>query len=238
MLDVVETQDWTYKEAWANNPVDATSMSGKFVTVWYSLRNTGDYPLLLDLYGELKASGQYFQQTYDVSHPISDAYQLELQPRDVTISAFVFDVPEDVKPEMLTIIQGTRDQGGSMVAEVDLTRVNLEAVPPDETLALSYEFYNAEHLDLAYDLYSSDAQAQVTFDQFARGNEGSPTISDYAFPSVRINGARSEVERTLTEYDPRTFEEDQERKIQPLIREDGVWRIEMRPDQLEYYQQQ
>ncbi len=47
VLDVVETQDWTYKEAWANNPVDATSMSGKFVTVWYSLRNTGDYPLLL-----------------------------------------------------------------------------------------------------------------------------------------------------------------------------------------------
>jgi len=236
VLDVVESQNWHYMETSGGSAVDATSMAGKFVTVWYSVRNTGSYPLTLDLSATLAAGGQYFQESEDVQHP-RGAWQLDLAPNDTVITGFIFDVPRDAKPEVATIIEGRPEAPTATLAEVDLTSGNLGEIRPEETLALSWEYMNAGQFGLAYDLYSSEAQAQVSLDQFTRGNDTGWSTSDYAFPSIEISGDQATVERVLTAYNPQTFETDQSRAVQPLVREDGAWRISMRPDQLEYFRQ-
>ena len=227
VLDVVESEDWFYPDTSNSQQVDATSMAGKFVTVWYAVKNTGRHTITHDLEATLAAGGQFFESSQEVQHPRS--WATELAPNDVMVAAFVFDVPRDAKPESLTI--------GANIGYFDLTRANLEKVAPEEILALSWEYVNMGDAQLAYELYSTDAQAQVTQEQYAAGTAyyTKEPIIDYAFPSVEISGNRATVERVYTYYSIEDFATGQDRATQPLVREDGVWHIEFRPEQIEYF---
>jgi hypothetical protein len=189
VLDVVEGENWFYPATSNSQQVDATSMAGKFVTVWYAVKNTGRRTITHDLEATLEAGGQFFESSQEVQHPRS--WATELASNDVIVAALVFDVPRDAKPESLSI--------GANIGYFDLTRANLEKVAPEEILALSWEYTNMGDAQLAYELFSTDSQAQVTQEQYAAGTASyiKEPIIDYAFPSVEISGDRATVERVI-----------------------------------------
>jgi hypothetical protein len=51
---------------------------------------------------------------------------------------------------------------------------------------------------------------------------------------VEISGDRATVERVIKYYSTENLTTGQDRTRQPLVREDGVWHIEFRPEQMEY----
>ncbi len=78
---------------------------------------------------------------------------------------------------------------------------------------------------------------QVTQEQYAAGTAfyTKEPVIDYAFPSVEISGNTATVERVYTYFVIEDFTTGQDRATQPLVREDGVWHIELRPEQIEYF---
>jgi hypothetical protein len=145
VLDVTRDKSWFYPETEEGFGSQAESMSGEFVTVWYSVRNTGVQPMSLNPGAKLTAdSGESFALAEDAQ--CDDLGRI--QPRGLQLGCFVFDVPTDVEPESVWV----SFRRGNLAPETfDLTEANLENIGPDETLALHYELGNVGYFYLTYD---------------------------------------------------------------------------------------
>jgi hypothetical protein len=241
VLEVTRSEDWFYPDTEEHFPWRAQSYAGKFAIVWYSVRNTGTAPLNIGKLGDSSAgtltadTGESFNVSEDakcgpVEHGVED-----LAPRDLQLGCMIFDAPADAQPERVAIRFGKAQYEP---ATVDLTRAQPESVEPDERLGLFYEYNNVQFFDLAYAMFSEESRAQFTFEQYetlaVRDFKQDP-VSDYAFPSVTIQGDEATVERIMTAWDYRNYETTTSRRTQHLVREGGVWRIVARDDQIEYF---
>ncbi len=125
---------------------------------------------------------------------------------------------------------------GDLLGGIALTeRVTGEEGPgPDEIMALNAEYHDNQLWEEKYSLYDSGTKAQVPFEAYAaRSGEVVSAIVDYSFPSVEIRGDTAEVTRVYG-FETESNHEDR-REVQPLIREDGQWRIVLTPEQLAFY---
>jgi hypothetical protein len=236
VLDVTRDQRWFYPETEDGYGSQAESFAGEFVTVWYSVRNTGVQPMSLRPGANLETDSG---ETFSRSETATCDELKRLQPRALELGCFVFDVPEDAAPESVWV----RFNRGNLAPETfNLTEARLEDVSPEETLAMYWEYLNVGYFDLAYDQFASESKAQFTSEQFQTAMTTGTSeqwrrypISDYAFPSVEIEGDRATVERVMMTYDNKNYESSQQRKTQEFVKEDGAWRIIARPDQVEYF---
>ena len=102
---------------------------------------------------------------------------------------------------------------------------------PEEVLALQYRLINAGDYDGAYALFAKQSKQLVSPEQYGSyfGANAPYSITDYSFPSVDVQGDAATVEVALT-ADSASGQESYQR-AQQLLREDGAWRVVMRPDQ-------
>ncbi len=235
----------TYSDGTALS-TDAFPTAGKFVVVTYSVRNTGTGPLNVGFSGTLSTEGgESFEESEDAFHPnalldgVSGGF--ELQPRGLELGQFVFDVPTDVEPTTLTagytnLGDSSASAGGaSQAGDVDLTRKAEPGAPPEEVLALQYEYTNMQSWDLFYDLLAERTEDLVSEELLTRVNTEGPaySIMEYSFPSVEVQGDNATIERIFTTS--QDGETPQDTATQEAVLEDGAWRILMRDDQAEYY---
>ncbi len=225
--------------------VEGFPTAGKFVVVTYSVRNTGTGPLSVGISGTLSTAGEeLYEESSDVFHPnaLLDGTSggFELQPRGLELGQLIFDVPSDVDPQTVTMgYTGMGDSSasasdGSQAGDVDLTRMAEPGAPPEEVLALQYEYGNMQTWDLAYDLFAEESKGMVSETQYADVNErGDLAITQYSFPSVQVQGDSATIERLLTTTE--VGEEFQDQATQEAVLENGTWRIVLREQQVEFY---
>ena len=226
---------------------DAFPMAGKFVVVTYSVRNTGTGALNVGFSGTLSTEGgESFEESDDAFHPnalldeISGGF--ELQPRGLELGQFVFDVPTDAEPTTLTtgytnLGDSAASAGGiSQAGDVDLTRRDEPGAPPEEVLALGYEYTNMQSWDLSYDLYADGSEDSVSEELFTRVNteEKAYSIIEYSFPSVEVQGDNATIERIFTTSEP-DGETYQDTATVEAVLEDGAWKLLLRDEQVKYY---
>lgn len=237
VIDVFEGDSYRYNETPSSfEKVDTYSMAGKFVTVIYSARNTSGSQQQQDLEATLTAGGETFKEAGHVEYPRE--IEIDLAPRGVTTNEFVVDVPTDVDPETIKIkTQGGTATYGTDVGSVDLTKGNLENIPPEETIALQYEYQNHDNFAAAYDLFDSASKAKFSEEQYVAYWESGPASSmyTYAFPEVSVNGDRAEVTGVFSAFIPKTYEKLAYRKNYTLLMEDGAWHLVARPDQIKAF---
>jgi hypothetical protein len=226
VLDLVESDQYRYTETPESEGVDTFSMAGKFVTVMYSVRNTSTNSQTVDLSAKLRAGAETFQEDDGVEYP--RLYEIKLEPREVTTAEFIFDVPTDVTPETLEV---------SGVGNVDLTRGNLEAIPPEERLATQYEYANHEDYKNAYALFDESSRAKFTEEQYtaywAEGPDSS--IYTYAFPSVEVSGSTAKVTGVYSAWVPKDYEKLAYRNEYEMVMENGAWHMVARDEQVEAF---
>ncbi|MDP9437777.1 MAG: hypothetical protein M3P49_03385 [Actinomycetota bacterium] len=102
---------------------------------------------------------------------------------------------------------------------------------PEEVLDNQYRLINAGFYDSAYDMFSEESRQKISreqYEDFFLGNDYA--ISDYSITSVNREGDEAVLEVELTT----TSDAGQESYgvSQPLVREDGVWRVVVRDEQV------
>jgi len=240
ILDYFVTDNYYYLEdAYLDIAQDAFSKAGKFVVVNYSVTNTSPQNVEPNLGAVLHArSGdmvEVYEESSDVVHPASGLAGMELAPRQVGTSQFIFDVPEDVEPELVVVsLLDEIDEPISEAGAIDLTEQDPQGPRPEEILALQYEYANMYAWDQAYDLFAQQSKDQVTPEEYAKyQNASTLSITDYAFPSVEVQGNTATVDRVLTIGSSEG--EEQNRRTQKLVLEDEGWRVLMRDEQIQEF---
>jgi hypothetical protein len=209
------------------------SQAGKFVVVSYSVRNTGKSPFDDCVSAMLLTKGgESYQEADEPEHPHSGGYGFELAPRGVGVGQFIFDVPQDAEPSKLAVAPGCGSEMGLDAPTVNLAEKDTSGVSPEETLALYYEYGNMKDWRREYAMFADESKAQVSEEQFVNYWDAAPPgfIGEYSFPSVEVNGDSATV--TAVRTTSLAEGDNQDRVEQELVREDGVWKIVMRDDQI------
>ncbi|MEJ7872801.1 MAG: hypothetical protein WKF67_11140 [Rubrobacteraceae bacterium] len=249
VLEVAVFDEYFYLESTYSDQtvqsIQGFPTAGKFVVVTYSVRNTGAGPLNVGFSGTLSTEGgESYEESGDVFHPNAlldgSSGGFELQPRGLELGQFIFDVPADVDPATLAAgytnlgDSSASAAGDSQAGDVDLTRRSEPGAPPEEVLALQFEYANMQAFDLAYDLFAEQSEGLISEGRYTEVQEqGDLAITQYSFPSVQTQEDRATIERLFTTSEEgETF---QDKATQEAILEDGAWGIVMRDDQAEYY---
>jgi hypothetical protein len=218
---------------------ESLSQAGKFVVVNYSLTNTSSQTVSPTPFAQLHAAnGEVFDQTPEVSppHRIDPVLAVDdIPPRGMIVSQFIFDVPSDVVPELLTITNEPTLTRSLDVGAVDLTSENPQGPSPEEILALQYEYANMTAWKQAYELFAQESQARVSEQEYADFWKSRPpeAITEYSFPSVVVQGDHATIERVYT--DATAKKSVQSKATQEAVREDDGWRIVMRDSQVKAF---
>lgn len=244
VLDYFVTDHYYYLvDPFIDETQDAFSQAGKFIVVNYSVTNTSSQTVQSDLSAMLHVKvgnkTEVYEESDAAAHP-SDTYGMELAPRQVETSQFIFDVPQDVEPELLAVNSGsyataTASPGAEEVGVIDLTEEDPQGPQPQEILALQYEYSNMTAWEQVYELFSEESKEQVSLEQYRAYWEKQPSgaIQEYAFPSVKIEGDHATIQRVLTTSTPDG--EYQDKATQEAVLEDAGWRIVMREDQVKAF---
>jgi hypothetical protein len=149
---------------------------------------------------------------------------------------FIFDVPVDVEPRLVAVLyeDGLEEIRGE-AGVVDLTREDSQGPRPEEILALQYELGNMYEWEEAYDLFAQESQDRVSRGQYVSFWEGTEdnAVTDYAFPSIEVEGDHASVESVITGA---TESKDvQDKRTQEFVREEEGWRIVMRERQVRLF---
>jgi hypothetical protein len=161
---------------------------------------------------------------------------LELAPSEMGTGQFIFDVPTDVDPELVTVLfENDPEQPMGEAGVVNLTRQDSPGLRAEEVLALQYEYLNMTAWKQAYELFAEESKREVSLEQYEAymdsGYSERPTaVIDYAFPSVEVEGDHVAIERVFTLSTPDG--ENQQKATQEAVLEDERWRIVMRDDQI------
>jgi hypothetical protein len=223
---------------------EAFPRAGKFVVVNYSVTNTGPQTIrpLFRAQLHLNAGGntKVYEESAAVAHP-SESLGMQLAPREVELSQFIFEVPREADPEVLAVSTGSSyasakaSPGGEEVGVIDLTKEDPKGPRPQEVLALQHEYYNMTAWERAYELFAQESKDRVPKRLFVshkrREYRRSPTaFTRYSFPAVNIEGDRATMHIVLTYSQPAG--EQQERIVQEAVLEDEGWRIVMPDEQV------
>jgi hypothetical protein len=122
---------------------------------------------------------------------------------------------EEPAPSKAPTKQGARQEEGS----------------PEDVLALQYEYINTGDFEQAYSLFAQQSRREVSLAQYRTFFEANApySVTDYSFLSVRTQGSSASVEATFTVNSAGGVEQLQ--RTQQLVRENGDWRVLMRPEQ-------
>jgi hypothetical protein len=104
--------------------------------------------------------------------------------------------------------------------------------PPEDVLALQYEYINSGELEEAYELFAEQSRREVSLAQYSTFFEDNApySVTDYSFVPVRVGGDSATVDAEFTV----TSASGVERlvRIQEFVCERGDWRVVMRPEQV------
>jgi len=103
---------------------------------------------------------------------------------------------------------------------------------PEDMLALQYEYINRGDYQSAYSLFAEQSRQEVSLGQYRAFFEANApySLSDYSFSSTQAQGDSVTVDAAFTVNSPSGTEQLQ--KTQRFVRENGEWRVVMRPDQV------
>jgi len=240
VLDYFVTDNYYYLEnpsKYGRDEQDVFPEAGRFVVVNYSVTNTGSGSLEPNLGATLEVEGgeqaEFYDETDAASHP-SDTYGMDLAPRQIGLSQFIFDVPSDVKPTAVGVsILDDIDEAVDTVGAIDLARQDPKGAVPEEVLALQYEYVDMAAYEQAYALFAEQSQAKVSLQQYSDYMSTDPSaVTDYSFPSVSVNGDQASIERVGT-FALRDGSEIQDKATQEAVFTDDGWKIVMRDDQIQ-----
>jgi hypothetical protein len=104
--------------------------------------------------------------------------------------------------------------------------------PPEDVLALQYEYINRGDFDNAYSLFAEQSRQEVSLEQYRAFFEANApySLSDYSFSSTQTQGDSATVDATFTANSAAGAE--QLERTQRFARENGEWRVVIRPEQI------
>jgi hypothetical protein len=187
---------------------------------------------------------QHYEESDAAAHP-SESFGMELAPRQVELSQFIFDVPQDVEPELLAVnssgsyATATASPNAEEIGVIDLTKEDPQGPQPQEILGLMYEYYNMTAWEQAYELYAQESKARVSEQVFVSQNQqddqrNATSFTELSFPTVNIEGDRATMQ-VVRSYTTENEGDAQEQITQEAVLEDEGWRIVMRDEQYKYY---
>jgi hypothetical protein len=240
-LDYFVTDHYYYLEnPFIGDVMEGYSQAGKFVVVNYSVTNTSAQTVQPNLGAMLHAKTggklEVYKESRDVMHPKSGLDTLELAPRQMGTGQFIFDVPTDADPELVTVLfEHDPEHPRGDAGVVDLARQDSLGLGAEEILALQYEYLNMTAWKRAYELFAEESKREVSLEQYEAymdsGHSERPTaVIEYAFPSAEVEGDHATIERVFTLATPDG--EQQQEATQEAVLEDEGWRIVMRDDQI------
>lgn len=248
VLDYFTADEYYYAtDLYMEDEQDALSQAGKFVVVNYSITNTSPQTISPTPIGQLHARAAGRVEVYDQSSQVTPPHRLspelalvEIPPRGMLVSQFIFDVPTDVEPELLAVTDEPTINTSLDVGVVDLRESDPQGPRPEEVLALQYEYYNMAEYEKAYELFAQETKDRVSEQAFTSLNRRDDqqgkgfSYTRYSFPSVNIEGnqATIEVVRSISTADT---DEAQDRITQEAVLENEGWRIVMRDEQYKTY---
>jgi hypothetical protein len=103
---------------------------------------------------------------------------------------------------------------------------------PEDVLALQYEYINSGNFEEAYSLFAEQSRQEVSLTQYRAFFEANApySVTDYSFSPAQVQGdsASVDVEFTATSASG----EERLQRTQEFVRENGDWRVVMRPKQV------
>lgn len=103
---------------------------------------------------------------------------------------------------------------------------------PEDVLALQYEYLNRGDFDKAYSLFAEQSQQEVSLAQYrAFFEDNAPySVTDYSFSPAQVQDDSATVDAVFTANSAAGSEQLQ--RTQRFVRENGKWRVVMRPEQV------
>src|SRR5919107_764114 len=122
-----------------------------------------------------------------------------------------------------TVEQTTVPTGGPCVSQEQ---------PPEDVLALQYEYINNGDFEEAYSLFDEQSRREVSLAQYrAFFEDNAPySVTDYSFVPVRVRGDSASVDVEFTVTSASGVERLE--RTQEFVCERGEWRVVMRPEQV------
>jgi len=104
--------------------------------------------------------------------------------------------------------------------------------PPEDVLALQYEYINSGDFEEAYSLFAEQSRREVSLAQYrAFFEDNAPySVTDYSFVPVRVRGDSASVDAEFTVTSASGVERLE--RTQEFVCERGEWRVVMRPEQV------
>jgi hypothetical protein len=246
ILDYFVSDSFYYlADPYFGQPQAYVSEAGKFVVVNYSVTNTSAETIRPTPMGRLHAGAGDTVEVYEQNDQIVPGGRMspemrmdEIAPRQVRVSQFVFDVPDEVDPELVAVTDGPTVTSSFDVGAVDLTESDPQGPRPEEILALQYEYGNMAAYEQAYELFAQETKERVSeqtyvFAQERDNQENSIAFTGYSFPSVDVRGDRATIERVATYSNE--DEAGRDKATQEMVLEDDGWRIVMRDEQYDFF---
>ena len=108
----------------------------------------------------------------------------------------------------------------------------LQEQPPEDVLALQYEYINSGDFDEAYALFAEQSRREVSLTQYrAFFEDNTPySVTYYSFVPVRLGGDSASVDAEFTVTSASGVERLE--RTQEFACERGDWRVVMRPEQV------
>lgn len=122
-----------------------------------------------------------------------------------------------------TVEQTTVPTGGPCVTQEQ---------PPEDVLALQYEYINNGEFEEAYSLFAEQSRREVSLAQYrAFFEDNAPySVTDYSFVPVRVRGDSASVDAEFTVTSASGVERLE--RTQEFVCERGDWRVVMRHEQV------
>jgi hypothetical protein len=104
--------------------------------------------------------------------------------------------------------------------------------PPEDVLALQYEYINSGDFEEAYELFAEQSRREVSLAQYrAFFEDNAPySVTDYSLVPVRVRGDSARVDAEFTVTSASGVERLE--RTQEFVCESGEWRVLMRPEQV------
>ena len=104
--------------------------------------------------------------------------------------------------------------------------------PPEDVLALQYEYINSGDFEEAYELFAEQSRREVSLAQYSTFFEDNApySVTDYSFVPVRLGGDSATVTAEFTVTSASGVERLE--RSQEFVCESGEWRVVMRPEQV------
>lgn len=151
-----------------------------------------------------------------------------LPPGDCVRGWVTYQVPEGQTPTSVIFTASSIIKWA-----VQGTEAGSAQTPPEEVLALQYQYLNMGDYEAAYDLFTEQSKQLVSPEQYRAyfENAGYYEITNYSFPSVQIEGDTVTLVADLSVSSGIAGDEQYQRTQQLALEELG-WRVVMRDEQV------